>query len=292
MILRDAITYYRDKLENASIEDPQLNTEWIFCDVLGVNRAELLLRLADTNFLLSDSTLSNIASYIDRRAKREPLQYILGNTSFCGLEFYTQKGVLVPRPETELLAEAGWNLLNNKKKDEALSVLDYCTGTGCIAISLAMHCPTACFTAIDISPDALDVAKKNIDKHALSERFNLLKGDSVLAGSEYGPFDLVISNPPYIPTGEISKLEPEVSVYEPIIALDGGEDGLKFFHHLACLGAKVLKNDGVLMAEFGDDQFPSIKEIFKQQGWKTIFSRKDYSGRERFFIASYRGHIE
>ena len=292
MILRDAITYYRGKLENASVEDPQLNTEWIFCDVLGVNRAELWLRVDDAHFLLTDSTLSKIASYIDRRAKREPLQYILGNTSFCGIEFYTQKGVLVPRPETELLAEAGWDFLNKKKKDIPLSVLDYCTGTACISISMAIHCSAACFTAIDISEDALEIARKNIDKHDLSERFNLLKGDSVLTGCEYGPFDLVISNPPYIPTEEIAKLEPEVSVYEPIIALDGGEDGLKFFQHLARFGTKVLKNEGVLMAEFGDDQFPLIKEIFKQQGWRTISSRKDYSGKERFFIASYGGHIE
>ena len=292
MILRDAITYYRNKLENASVEDSQLNTEWIFCDVLGMNRAELMLRLDDEHLFLSDSSLSKIDSYIDRRVKREPLQYILRTTSFCGIEYYTQKGVLIPRPETELLTEAGWDFLNKRKKDETLSVLDYCTGTACIAISLAIHCPAARFTAVDVSKDALDVARKNIDKYHLNERVKLLKGDSVLAGCENSPFDLVISNPPYIPTGEIPKLEPEVSVYEPIIALDGGEDGLKFFHHLACFGAKVLKNDGVMMAEFGDDQFPLIKEIFKQQGWRTIFPRKDYSGKERFFIASYGGNIE
>ena len=292
MILRDAITYYRNKLENASVEDSQLNTEWIFCDVLGMNRAELMLRLDDEHLFLSDSSLSKIDSYIDRRVKREPLQYILRTTSFCGIEYYTQKGVLIPRPETELLTEAGWDFLNKRKKDETLSVLDYCTGTACIAISLAIHCPAARFTAVDVSEDALAVARENIDKYHLNERVKLLKGDSILAGCENSPFDLVISNPPYIPTGEIPKLEPEVSVYEPIIALDGGEDGLKFFHHLACFGAKVLKNEGVLMAEFGDDQFPLIKEIFKQQGWRTISSRRDYSGKERFFIASYGGHIE
>ena len=292
MILRDAITYYRNKLENASVEDSQLNTEWIFCDVLGMNRAELMLRLDDEHLFLSDSSLSKIDSYIDRRVKREPLQYILRTTSFCGIEYYTQKGVLIPRPETELLTEAGWDFLNKRKKDETLSVLDYCTGTACIAISLAIHCPAARFTAVDVSEDALAVARKNIDKYHLNERVKLLKGDSVLTGCENIPFDLVISNPPYIPTGEIPKLEPEVSVYEPIIALDGGEDGLKFFHHLACFGAMVLKNDGVMMAEFGDDQFPLIKEIFKQQGWRTIFPRKDYSGKERFFIASYGEDIE
>ena len=292
MILRDAITYYRNKLENASVEDFQLNTEWIFCDVLGMNRAELMLRLDDEHLFLSDSNLSKIDSYIERRVKREPLQYILGTTSFCGIEYYTQKGVLIPRSETELLTEAGWDFLNKRKKDETLSVLDYCTGTACIAISLAIHCPAACFTAVDVSEDALAVARKNIDKYHLNERVKLLKGDSVLTGCENSPFDLVISNPPYIPTGEIPKLEPEVSVYEPIIALDGGEDGLKFYHHLAYFGAKILKNDGVMMAEFGDNQFPLIKEIFKQQGWNTISSGRDYSGKERFFIASYGGNIE
>lgn len=282
VLLGEALQFFTLALERAGVENARCNAEWIFCHVLRVTRADLIL---DRGFRhLSQKEREKLEKLISRRAMREPLQYILGETSFCGYEIETVPGVLVPRPETELLAERAADFL--KKRKEA-KILDYCTGSACIAVVLAKFCPETNLYAIDISENALEIAARNLRRHSLCSRIHLIKGDSLRAAEWEAPFDLIISNPPYIPTGEIERLEPEVSRYEPREALDGGVDGLDFYRQIAEQAPEFLKKDGVLMAEFGDGQWPEIKNIFEQKGWEEIISQRDYCKKERFFIAKY-----
>src|ERR1019366_8138256 len=220
---------------------------------------------------------------VKRRGPREPLQHIVGSSSFCGFEIAVNRHALVPRPETELLAEAGWNFLSAINSQPS-TALDFGTGTGCIAIALAAKCPNAKIVALDISTDALTLAKENAARNQVAERIEFLLGDGfaavkkgggerprepVLADDQRGSpgvsphqFDLIVSNPPYIPSAEIATLDPEVRDFDPRLALDGGTDGLDFYRRLAAEAKPFLKPDGNIMVEFGDGQADDIKKIF------------------------------
>ncbi|HKI68974.1 MAG TPA: peptide chain release factor N(5)-glutamine methyltransferase, partial [Verrucomicrobiae bacterium] len=238
-----------------------------------------------------------------RRGQHEPLQHIVGSTSFCGYEIAVNRHVLVPRPETEILAEFGWNFLNelseqrnsqvkSPTKTEAgasqsspLRALDFGTGSGCIAIALAMKCPSAQVFALDVSPEALEVARQTAAKQRVAERIQFNFGANLSALPEALKFDLIISNPPYIPTAEIETLQPEVRDFDPRNALDGGSDGLKFFRQLAGEALTRLKPEGRIMLEFGDEQAESLKEIFTGQKWIVEAVKEDYNQHPRIFIA-------
>jgi release factor glutamine methyltransferase len=252
--------------------------------VLRLPRMKLYLDFAR---VLSPAETDALRELVLRRSRREPLQHITGATSFCGLEIAVNRSVLVPRPETELLAEAGWQFLTKLSADgQQPAALDFGTGSGCIAIALAAKCPAAKIVALDVSVEALAVARRNAAQNQVAERIDFLHGGgfAVLAGARQ--FDLIASNPPYIPSAEIATLEPEVRDFDPRGALDGGADGLDFYRQLAGEAGPFLKPGGRIMLEFGDGQAAAVREIFENQKWVVESVREDYSQRARILIAA------
>jgi release factor glutamine methyltransferase len=221
-----------------------------------------------------------------RRGEREPLQHIIGSTSFCGLEIAVNRHVLVPRPETELLAERGWTFLKERVRlGLTPTALDFGTGTGCLAIALAAQCLTAQITALDIAPEALAIARKNALHHQVAERVSFLLGDGLAAVPRGQQFDLIVANPPYIPTAEIDLLQPEVRSYDPRGALDGGPDGLNFYRDLASGAGELLKPEAKLMLEFGDGQETQLADLFQKQNWIVEDIVQDYTQCPRLLLA-------
>lgn len=238
--------------------------------------------------VLTDAETDSLRELVRRRGSREPLQHILGSTSFCGYEITVNRHVLVPRPETELLAEEGWKFLQSLPSPA--SALDFGTGSGCIAITLAAKCPATAITAVDVSAEALKIAEENAARNSVADRIQFLPGDSFHAwenASDTTPrsFDLIVSNPPYIASAEIETLDPEVRDFDPRGALDGGPDGLDFYRRLASEARSFLKANGRVMVEFGDGQADAIKEIFESQNWVVEGIREDYTQRQRILIA-------
>jgi release factor glutamine methyltransferase len=277
----EAIQKSADFLGKKNVESPRLQTELLLAHLLKMPRMKLYLNF---DRALTAAETDALRELVKRRGLREPLQHIIGSTSFCGLEIAVNRHALVPRPETELLAECGWTFLAACNRQPA-TVLDFGTGTGCIAIALAVKCPSAKITALDVSAGALALAKENAAKHNVAARIEFLAGDGFAALPEKWQFDLLVSNPPYIPSAEIATLEPEVREFDPRAALDGGADGLDFYRLLAAQAKSFLKPDGKIMLEFGDGQADAIKIIFESEKWIVEAVREDYSQRARIIIA-------
>jgi release factor glutamine methyltransferase len=220
---------------------------------------------------------------IKRRMDREPLQHILGIGDFYGYEFQVGSAVLIPRPETETLAELALGFLQPSPSPIAL---DLGTGSGCIAITLAKRCPGVKVIASDVSESALNLAKLNAETLDALGQVEFRVADGLAALAEGEQVDLIVSNPPYIPSGDIAGLQPEVRHYDPHLALDGGEDGLQFHRLLAADGQSHLKPGGKLMAEFGDGQESAIEGLFAQADWPSVEITNDLTGRPRIVIAS------
>lgn len=224
-----------------------------------------------------------LSSAIKRLEADEPLAYIVGSTHFMGLKFLVNKSVLIPRKETELLAEEAIKLADLKGKE--LEMLDLCTGSGAIAVSIfKLSKMRHKITATDISQKALDVAIKNEEYNGLNKNIKFLQSDlfSRLDGKF---FDIIVSNPPYIPSNDIAGLDRSVKDFEPIEALDGGTDGLDFIRKIAFNSKKLLKDEGILMFEFGFGQEDCIKEILLKEKYSKIEIKKDYSSIPRIAIA-------
>jgi release factor glutamine methyltransferase len=283
-------------LAKKNVESPRLQAELLLAHVLKLPRMKLYLNFERA---LTDAETNTFRELVKRRAQREPLQHIVGTTSFCGLEIAVNRDVLVPRPETELLAEEGWKWLGEHRTSNIehptsnagnTMVLDFGTGSGCIAIALAAKCPNAKILALDVSAEALEVAKQNAARNNVAERIEFVLGDGFSIVRQTGKlpvplFDLIISNPPYIPSAEIETMEPEVRDYDPRGALDGGADGLDFYRRFAVEAREFLKPDGKIMLEFGDSQADAIKNIFEKQNWIVEAIREDYTQRQRILTA-------
>ena len=308
MTVLEAIQKSTEFLAKKGVESPRLQTELLLAHLLKLPRMKLYLNFERA---LTPAEVDGLREFIKRRGQREPLQHITGSTSFCGLEIAVNRAALIPRPETELLAELGWNFLStlnctpNAFGAQPSTALDFGTGTGCIAIALAVKCPSAKVVATDVSPDALALAKENAARNNVTGQIQFLQGDGFVAlanESERGQlvrelgdtnmrtgcprsFDLIISNPPYIPSAEIATLQPEVRDFDPRAALDGGADGLDFYRKLAMESKPFLKPGGKIMLEFGDGQADAIRKIFEAEKWIVEAVREDYSQRERFLIA-------
>ncbi len=231
-----------------------------------------------------------LRDFVKRRGGREPLQQILGSTSFCGFEIAVNRHVLVPRPETEQLAELAWQWLHqefgSEKAAKGISCLDYGTGSGCLAIAILAKCPQARFCAVDISPEALALARSNAAQNGVQDRIRFIKGATLEAVPAEERFHLLVSNPPYIPTAEIPLLEPEVKDFEPRQALDGGPDGLDFYRMLATGAGRLLYPGGRIMLEFGDGQAESIRDLFEKENWIVEAIHRDYTERPRMLAAT------
>ncbi len=271
-------------LTRKGVESPRLQAELLLAHVLKLPRMQLYLNFQRT---LSGAESDAARELVRRRGQREPLQHILGSTSFCGLEVAVNRHVLVPRPETELLAELGWQFLGGCKTPDSkpAMALDFGTGSGCIAIALAVKCPGAQTVALEASPEALAVARRNAVSHGVAERIQFVQGDSFDAVAGAGPFHLIISNPPYIPSAEIAGLEAEVRDYDPRAALDGGPDGLNCLRLLAAGAGRHLAPGGRIMVEFGDGQAESVRKLFEAQKWSVEAVKEDYTQRPRFLVA-------
>ena len=281
MTVLEVIQKSSEFLAKKGVESPRLQTELLLTHVLKMPRMKLYLNFERA---LSEPELTAVRELVKRRGQREPLQYIVGSASFCGLELTVNRHVLVPRPETELLAEHGWQFLSTLSPQPS-TALDYGTGSGCITIALAVKCPPAQVFALDASADALEVAKQNAARHSVADRIRFFHGDGFAALPPDASFDMIISNPPYIPSAEIDTLQPEVRDHEPHQALNGGPDGLDAFRRLAVEAGAFLKSGGRIMAEFGDGQEKQVCEIFKGQNWIVAEVKQDYTPRPRILIA-------
>jgi release factor glutamine methyltransferase len=294
----EAIQKSTEFLGKKNVESPRLQTELLLAHLLKMPRLKLYLNFERE---LTPVETDGLRELVKRRGQREPLQHITGSTSFCGYEIAVNRHVLVPRPETELLAELGWKFLAERRAPSRLvkadiseqaetvlgvqTVLDFCTGSGCIAIALAAKCPEAKIVATDISVEALTLAGENAVRNNVMKGIEFLQGNGFAALPAGTQFDLIIGNPPYIPSAEIETLEPEVRDFDPRVALDGGADGLEFYRLIASRSNAFLKKDGKIMVEFGDGQAEAIRKIFETEKWIVEAVKEDYSQRARILIA-------
>lgn len=281
MTVLEIIQRSAEFLAKKGVDTPRLQAELLLAHVLKLPRMKLYLNFERA---LASAEVDALRELVKRRGQREPLQHIVGSTSFCGFDIAVNRHVLVPRPETEMLAELGWRFLATLSFQPA-TCLDFGTGSGCLAIALAVKCPAARIAALDVSPEALTVARQNLVRHGLEHCVQLVQGDGFAALPAGARFDLIVSNPPYILTAEIATLQPEVRDFDPRAALDGGVDGLDFIRRLAVEAGAFLAAGGRLMLEFGDGQSGAACEIFATQNWIVETVRGDYSQRPRFLIA-------
>jgi len=284
MTVLEVIQRSADYLAGKGVESPRLQAELLLAHCLKVPRLKLYLNFERT---LSEEELGEYRRLIKRRGQREPLQHVVGSTSFCGLELAVDRRVLIPRPETELLAEQGWKFLNALRAagSDRPTALDIGTGSGCLAIALAYECPAAQVRAVDISIEALELASQNAERNGLAERIEFVAGDGFGAVPGALQFDLIVSNPPYIPSAEIAQLEPEVRDYDPRLALDGGSDGLDYFRRLAREGRSWLRPGGRMMVEFGAAQGEALRELFERENCIVEPLVPDYNRQPRILIA-------
>jgi len=285
MNVLEAIQRSSEFLARKGVDSPRLQIELLLAHVLQVPRLKLYLNFER---VLAEPEVSSLRAMVQRRGQREPLQHILGSTSFCGYEMAVNRQVLVPRPETELLAEQAWQWLLGRRGEafDRPLALDFGTGSGCLAIAIGLRCPAARVHAVDVSSEALAVARANAARHEVTERIQFFEGDGFAALPDGVVYDLVVSNPPYIPSGEIETLQAEVRDYDPRLALDGGRDGLVFYRRLARETGARLRQEGRLMMELGDGQEADVSGLFSEAGWKVESALKDYAGCPRILIAS------
>jgi release factor glutamine methyltransferase len=277
----EAIQKSSEYLAKKGVDSPRLQSELLLAQVLKVQRLRLYL---DFGRHLTDEQTTALRELVQRRGAREPLQHILGAASFCGMEIKVNSSVLAPRPETELLAERGWKFLNSLERNSTF--LDFGAGSGCIAIAICQHAHGSRGWALDRSADALLVARENAARTGLSERVTFVESDGFGALNDTLRLDLIVSNPPYIPSSEIDTLQEEVRNYEPRSALDGGADGLDFYRLLGREAARFLADSGKMMLEFGDGQETALAPIFTNHGWKVESIENDYNQKPRLLILS------
>jgi len=270
--------------------------ELLFSEILNCDRMSLYL---NKEYILDKDKSVLISAALKRRISGEPIQYILGKAEFMGLEFRVNPDVLIPRPETEILVETAigqvtpslslgtpFGRTSQSHNVTCINMLDLGTGSGCIAISLAKLLPNSHITATDISDKALLAARENAELNCV--RVNFVQSD-LFGGLHPTSYDLIVSNPPYIPSLEIQDLQPEIG-YEPISALDGGSDGLDFYHRIIKDAPQYLKGNGYLIMEMGFRQRDDIKDIFQEnKNFKVIDIVSDYNKIDRVIIAQKRG---
>ena len=266
-------------LKEKNISSHVLDTELLLSKSLNKSREELLINL-DQN--INKRELTNFNKYLIRRSNKEPIAYLLGEKEFWSKKFFVNKDTLIPRPETELLVEKLVTIYKEKK----ITILDIGTGTGCIIASLLSELKNSSGTAVDISREAIIVAKKNACKFKLSDRIKFLhKPLEELYGKK---FDLIVSNPPYIKRMEIKNLSDDVKKFEPRMALDGGNDGLDLIKKVIYKSKEILKINGTLALEIGDEQIKKVSKILIDNKFRIKCVIKDYENNVRCVLAEYR----
>lgn len=267
-------------LASRGVPEARPNAEWIMAHVLKAGRAELQLHLSRA---LSDKQANSFWHLLEQRARRVPLAYVLGSQPFLGLDIEVHEGALIPRPETEELVMEAARLLK-ARETEALTFVEIGTGTGCISVALAALFPKATIYATDISEAALSLARKNAAAHHVLPRVRFVREDLFKPRLSAGFADLVVSNPPYIPSKVVDTLEPEV-LKEPRVALDGGPDGLDALRAIISQVPAFLKAGGWVALEIGRDQALAVAKLLHAQRFSGVMIRKDAQGADRFALA-------
>lgn len=272
MTYREAISFGEEKLNNAGIVDAKNDAWLLLTAVCKIDRTHYYVHMDEQ---MSVEQVAEYESVLGKRAEHVPLQYITGEQEFMGLPFRVTDAVLIPRQDTETLVEEALKVVR-----PGMKVLDMCTGSGCILISILKNIVDVEGYGYDISKQAINVAKENAklnNVNATFERSDLFEDVS-------DTFDVIVSNPPYIPTDMIGGLMPEVAVYEPIQALDGKEDGLHFYRRIIAVASEYLNPEGKLLFEIGHDQGESVSILMQEGGYKDVRVIKDLAGNDRVVI--------
>lgn len=275
MTIKEALNYSIDKLKQENVEEPFSKTKIVIANTLNVNKEYLII---NENEILNNEQIDRIKSSIDKLVQGIPLQYITKSQEFMGFDFYVDENVLIPQPDTEILVEEAICIL---KKIEKPKILDLCTGSGAIAISIAKNINAKTITASDISNKALNVAKVNCKKNNV-DNIKLIESDLFENITER--FDIIVSNPPYIESNVIKTLTKEVQ-NEPKLALDGGENGLDFYRRIINEASEFLEPNGYLCLEIGYNQKDKVINLMeKSKKYSNIYSKKDLGNNDRIVV--------
>ena len=272
---KEALRQATESLVAAGVPDADVDAWYLFEHVTGKNRASYFLHMDDE---MPEDETTALKALVSRRAARIPLQYITGTQEFMGYSFLVSPATLIPRQDTEVLVEEVSRVAEGKR------VLDLCTGTGCILLSLAKMCNLSRAVGTDISPEALETAKENAKR--LEAEAEFFCGNLFCAVPEER-FDIIVSNPPYIPSAVIDTLMPEVKKYEPVSALDGDADGLKFYREICKNASKYLANQGRIFFEIGCEQGEDVSALLSENGFSDIRIIKDLAGLDRVVCAAW-----
>lgn len=279
--VRDVVRWAASFLAKRGIESSRLEAELLVAKCLDIDRASLLAKLQEP---FPKEAWGQCEALVKRRGEHYPLQYLTGTQDFMGREFLVEEGVLIPRGDTEVLVETVLALDYTPDK-----ILDVGTGSGIIAVSLALNLTDCRVTALDFSCRALDLALANAKKFGVEDRISFLQADVFQwhPDKEEGGYDLIVSNPPYVTAEEMQTLQQEVC-FEPQLALYGGEDGLDFYFRLADLAGDCLKDQGTIAVEIGWQQADAVQEVFAASGLRDISVIQDYGGRDRVIVCRKR----
>lgn len=273
----------RRALKKADIESAELEARLLLCFALNCTKEQLTARM---QMYAGESAQKTLQEITQRRLMGEPVAYITGFWEFCGLPIEVSRDVLIPRSDTEILVEQALLVLRNQRKADA-RILDLGCGSGCIGIALGHFLPGSRVTAVDISSAAVEITKRNISRNGLTRRFAALEGDMLQPPPmRMGEYDLLVSNPPYIPSGELASLDVSVKDYEPHLALGGGEDGLKYYRSIIFSWLSVLSDRGCVIMEVGEGQAEQVMELMRSQGLEDVRSAEDYYGTLRVVIGT------
>ena len=273
----DLIHWAESYLKEKEFDNPRAEIEWLLCALLDCNRLNVYLRFEEP---LSQSQLSILRSWVKRRLKNEPLQYITGSCDFYGRQFLINSQVLIPRPETERLIDIA---IEKMKGIDSPTILDVGTGSGCIATTLGLEIPASKVLGLDVSLDALEVANENKAK-LCSENVLFIEMD-ILNTFPEKLFDLLVSNPPYIPKNEMENLMKDVKDFEPVIALEDENNGFTFYKRFAEIGRTLVKPGAWFVLEVGMGDHPSmVQSIFSNSGYLNVELIKDYNGDNRVLV--------
>jgi release factor glutamine methyltransferase len=281
--LGSALRHLRDAFSKAGVETPELDARLLLEWATGADRLAVLTSPAR---MIDASQAARLQDAMTRRLAHEPVHRIIGRRGFYGLEFELSPETLEPRPDTECLVELVLRHLRGRE-EEALSLLDLGTGTGIIAVSLLAHLPNARAMATDISPGALETCGHNAEVNGVLSRLTCVQSNWFDAVE--GRFDMIVSNPPYIPTGIIGTLSSEVREFDPARALDGGADGLDAYRALADGAAAHLADNGFIALEIGHDQRASVSRIFEDSGFELLEAAQDLGGNDRALLFTRTG---
>ena len=280
MTIQQLLNKSYEELKKAEIESYIIDCQLLLGKVLNLDRLAIL---TNKEMKLSESNILEYMKLIELRKRKMPVKYLLGICEFMGMEFIIREGVLIPRPDTEVLVEEVIKVIQERDYKE---VCDVCCGSGIIGISIANYTKLTNINSYDISPVACEVTKENITNFNLSSRISVESSDLLCNAIESGKtFDVIVSNPPYIKELEIGTLMEDVKKYEPYIALNGGDDGLDFYRKITVQSYKVLRAGGMLAFEIGFDQKQEVMDILLEGGYENHYGIKDLSGKDRVLIA-------